>query len=291
MHHAGRTAVLTLTGLALALWAGISVHGTPSESPDPRMVRETTLHRLHMPKDIALPDGPLVAIVIDDMGQDRAASLSALTLPGRVTYSFLPYGSATREVAEMAKAQGDEVAVHMPMQPWSKRRDPGPDALTLDLPPAELERRINANLAKVPGYTGVNNHMGSRFSERPEGLSHLFAMLEKRDIWYLDSRTSRETVADAVAAERSLRYARRDVFLDDDSARLPFQRQLAEAESRARAKGVAVIIAHPRPDSLRSLRAWLETAEARGFHSVTISEAIAAQARRSREERLGKSDY
>ncbi len=284
-----RLAVLAVTALGFALWAGISAHVLPhvtqANATPVAALGESTMHPLNMPEGGAT-EGRLVAIVIDDMGLDRAASLAALTLPGRLTYSFLPYGPATGDVAQKAKQQGDEVAVHMPMQPWSKVRNPGPDALTLDLSVDELERRIEANLARVPGYSGVNNHMGSRFSERPEGLSRLFAALEKRDVWYLDSRTSRGTVADVVAGRLPLRYARRDVFLDDGDARLPFWKQLAEVERRAQAQGAAVLIAHPHPASLRALRNWLQTAEARGYRTVTMSELIAANGQRKRAARL-----
>ena len=111
---------------------------------------------------------PLVAIVIDDVGIDRPRSKRAWELPGPLTMSFLPYAKDLREQARAARARGHELMLHLPMEPTG-RADPGPNALLVSLSDAELKQRTLAALDSFDGYVGVNNHMGSRFTDLPAG--------------------------------------------------------------------------------------------------------------------------
>ena len=58
---------------------------------------------------------PMIAICIDDLGEDLAGTDRAMALPNEVAMSFLPYAEATPFLAQEAEARGHIVLAHVPM--------------------------------------------------------------------------------------------------------------------------------------------------------------------------------
>jgi polysaccharide deacetylase 2 family uncharacterized protein YibQ len=210
-----------------------------------------------------------VAIVLDDMGLDRRRSDRAVRLPGTLTLAYLPYAAQTRA----ARAAGHEVILHLPMEPLGGQ-DPGPGALRAAQGEAENLARLRAALAAVPGAVGVNNHMGSRFTEDAAALAPILAEIGARGLYFLDSRTSPRSLAYTTARELGLPTLGRDVFLDDSDAPEAIARQIAAMEARARRTGGVIAIGHPREATLAALDAWLAEARARGFATVPLSSRL-----------------
>jgi polysaccharide deacetylase 2 family uncharacterized protein YibQ len=207
---------------------------------------------------------PIVAIVIDDVGLDRPHSRRAWELPGPLTMSFLPYARDLREQARAARAKGQELMLHLPMEP-SGRADPGPGALLVSLSDAELRQRVTTALDSFDGYVGVNNHMGSRFTANRPGMETALKLFKARGLMFLDSRTTAQTVGEQTANELGLPTMSRNVFLDDDEAPDAVRRRLAETEAVARRLGFVVAIGHPHEVTLQALAEWLPTLQAKGL--------------------------
>jgi uncharacterized protein len=232
-------------------------------------------------------DGPpKIAIVIDDLGADLARTDRAMALPKEVALSFLPYADASPWLSAEAARKSHEVLLHMPMEAEGEH-NPGPDALTVGLAPAEILRRLDAALARVPGAIGINNHMGSRFTADRTGLVAVAEDLARRHLLFFDSRTTTATQVVPVARAFGVASAGRDVFLDDEETAGAVQTQLAELEARARAQGVAIAIGHPHDVTLQALAQWTSRAQARGFVLIPLAEAI--RLKTSREARLSLS--
>ena len=53
-----------------------------------------------------IPRTPVIAICIDDLGEDLAGTDKAMALPKDVTLSFLPFANATPFLAEQAERKG-----------------------------------------------------------------------------------------------------------------------------------------------------------------------------------------
>ncbi len=231
---------------------------------------------------------PRIAIVIDDLGADLARTDRAMTLPKEVTLSFLPYADATPWLAAEAQRKGHDVLLHMPMEAQGEH-NPGPDALTVGLTPAEIVRRLDAALARVPGAIGINNHMGSRFTADRDGLVAVDEELSRRHLLFFDSRTTARTQVVPLARGIGVASAGRDVFLDDEESVGAVDTQLKELEARARAQGVAIAIGHPHDVTLAALAQWTARAPVRGIVLIPLPEAIrlktASEARRSLTER------
>ena len=217
---------------------------------------------------------PRIAIVIDDMGVDQRRSGQAMTLPGKVTLSFLPYARKLREQATEAAANGHEVMLHVAMEPESPEADPGPNVLLSGVPKDELLANLRWNLDQMSGYQGINNHMGSRFTRDLTGMRVVMAELKARGLFFLDSVTSRDSVGARTAREAGVPYATRDIFIDHKDEEAFVRKQLAKIETRARKHGIAIAIAHPRDITIRVLKAWLPKVQEMGFELVGVSEVL-----------------
>jgi hypothetical protein len=198
---------------------------------------------------------PRAAIVIDDLGQrlSHLEQLAALDLP--LTIAVIPGLPATEATVREASRLGIEMLLHQPMEPREEGgKDPGAGVLLTAMSPEEVRGRLHEGLAAVPGAVGVNNHMGSRFTEDPGALAALMAELRGRGLFWLDSRTTAATRGAEVARGAGVRALERDVFLDAEVNAAFIHRQLRRLITTARARGSAVGIGHPHPETIAALR-------------------------------------
>ncbi len=215
--------------------------------------------------------GPVIAIVIDDAGLNRARTERAMKLGVPLTMAFMTYAPNLDAQSEMARRLGHDIFLHVPMEAMADSEDTGPQPLLTGLPAADFRERLNWNLARLKGYVGVNNHMGSRFTADREGMNRLMAELARRDLIFLESRTTSETQARPAAASSNVPLLRRDVFIDNDRDLESIKRQLDLAVRIARQKGYAIAIGHPRPWTLTALEAWLPDARANGITFIPVT--------------------
>ena len=220
---------------------------------------------------------PIIALVIDDLGHNEGEFVRVMALGKGITLAILPYTKRAAEFAQRARQQGFEILVHMPMEPEDSSADPGPNALMTNLSDSELMRRLSDNLARLAGYVGINNHMGSKFSQNRHAMSLVLGELEARGLLYLDSVTINSTIGARLAEESRMPYASRDVFLDNLAEQSFIEDQLRVLEKIARETGRAVAIGHPYDETLAVLKRWLPDARRRGFEFVPISTIAAME--------------
>lgn len=211
-----------------------------------------------------------IALIIDDMGYARDTGRAALGLPGPITYAFLPHTPYAEAQARRAHATGKEVMLHMPMQALSGGAL-GPVALTLHMTEPAMVRALEQGLASVPHVSGVNNHMGSLLTAHPGAMQWVMEVLRRRKLYFIDSRTTKETVAEVVAQENAVPVARRDVFLDADNGPAAIRAQFDRLIGLARKQGAAVGIGHARWNTLRVLAQELPRLEDLGIELVPAS--------------------
>ena len=216
------------------------------------------------------PGQPMIAVVIDDMGLDRARSARTSALPAPLTLAFLAYGRDLDTQTDAARAAGHELLVHVPMEPGAGA-DPGPNALLTSLTPAEFDRRIDWNLSQFNRFVGINNHMGSKATSDPTAMAAVMSKLRDRGLLFLDSRTSGATVAHTEAEKHGIPALQRDVFLDHDPSPIAVRAALDQVEEIARRQGHAIAIGHPKDATIEALEEWLPDVRARGFALVPVS--------------------
>lgn len=215
-----------------------------------------------------------IAIVIDDLGMDRKNTRRAAELPAAVTLAFLPYAPDLKEQTAQARTGGHELIVHLPMEPKEASVDPGPLALMTGENKTQLLERLDWNLSRFTGFVGVNNHMGSRFTENSKDMRAVLRALQERGLYFLDSRTSPDTVGQDIAGEIGMAHAKRDVFLDNIRNPAAIRRQLTVVEHLAVRRGQVIAIGHPYPETMDVLHDWAKGLEASGIELVSLSELI-----------------
>ncbi len=216
---------------------------------------------------------PKVAIIIDDMGYDLRVDSELLALPLPLSFSFLPCAPFTRRLVRQAHAQHRTVMVHLPMEPESGAVDPGPGVLMTTMAPATLLRLLNQAVDRVPGAVGVNNHMGSRFTQDRRAMEVVLSGIKQRGLFFIDSRTTSRTVAFATARELGVPSLERGVFLDHDHDQEEIDHQLHRLMTLARARGYAVAIGHPFPQTYAVLLKELPTLR-REVEVVPVEELV-----------------
>lgn len=227
--------------------------------------------------NLAAARPPVIAVVIDDMGNHLVHGQAAIALPGKLTYAFLPHTPYAITLAEAAHQRGKEVMLHLPMDAHDGT-DLGPGALKLHMTETDFKSTFRNGLASVPYVAGVNNHMGSLLTRHPGAMAWLMEVLQERpDLYFIDSRTTHETVAQEQAEAFRVPNTRRDVFLDNDKAPVSINRQFQRLIDKALEQGFAVGIGHPYPETIRVLEYALAHLESLGVDLVSASELIHLQ--------------
>ena len=221
----------------------------PKAKPSSEAVRPQSLE----------PERPLprLALVIDDLGYMQPELVTRLcSLPVAFSVAVLPYQEFTRDSADIAHRLGKEVMLHLPMEPIGypgPGRDPGPNAILYNLPEPEVRRRVRMALDGIPHRVGVNNHMGSRITPDRTRMGWVLQELKARKLFFVDSRTEKDSVAYDVAEQLGIPAVQRKVFLDDDKAFPEMEKQWDRALKLAEKEGSVLIIGHIYPETVEAL--------------------------------------
>jgi len=207
---------------------------------------------IHVPKPIPGPKTaepktlPLVAIIIDDLGYNRALAKKFINMGASLTLSVLPHSPFQKMILREARLKGLETMLHLPMEPREYPRvDPGPGALLTSMSPDELIDQLNENLDALPTIKGVNNHMGSKMTAMSSQMYQIFSVLKKRNLYFIDSKTSADSLCRPSARLLKVRFAQRDVFLDHTMDPTIIKKQINKLIRIAMAHGQAIGIGHP----------------------------------------------
>ncbi len=205
-------------------------------------------------KDLPRTDGkPFVAIVIDDMGYYESTGDKILALNLNLSFAFLPFAPHTSKQAAIAHHLGRDILLHLPMEPADRKWKPEAGTLFLNMNPGQLGETFRKDLAAVPMAIGVNNHMGSRFTEDRAAMKTFLQYLRANNLFFLDSLTSSNSLGYSLSKEMGVEVIRRDIFLDNDQSKDKIISQINKLMLIAKKEGIAVGIAHPHEETLMAL--------------------------------------
>jgi polysaccharide deacetylase 2 family uncharacterized protein YibQ len=216
---------------------------------------------------------PRLAIVIDDLGNDRTQADALFRLPYPLTLTVLPHLPSSGEIAEEAHRRGYQVLLHLPIASTGGENEE-PIELQPGMDSSAVGQTLAAMLDTVPYAVGVNNHEGSRGTSDPTLMSELMPLLRERKLFFVDSRTTAATVAETAAHIAGVPATSRNVFLDDDLSPGAIRKQVALAVRDAREKGSALAIGHPHLETLQVLAEMLPEVERRGVALVFASDLV-----------------
>lgn len=222
-----------------------------------------------------------IAIVVGGVGLSQATTADAIAkLPGEVTLAFAPYGNDLERQAARAREEGHELLLQVPMEPFDyPDNDPGPHTLTTSAQPAETLDRLFWVMSRVPGYIGVMNYMGGKFTASDTALTPVMREVGGRGLVWLDDGTSPRSLAPGLAPALKVPAGRVDGVVDTMPKAAAIDDQLARLEAIAREKGLAIGAASAFPVTIDRIAAWAKTLEGKGLQLVPVSAAIAQPGR------------
>lgn len=214
-----------------------------------------------------------LAIIIDDLGNDREAAETLFQIPFPLTVSILPHLQHSAEISEEASRRGFQVMLHIPIEAPANAR-----AETIELRPGmnpeQVTNLVQRMLETVPQAEGANNHQGSVGTSDAALMDAIMTALRERDLYFVDSRTTTATVAFTAARREHVRTASRDVFLDDTEEVSAIRHQLESAVRDAKEHGSAIAIGHPHPETLQVLAEDLPKLQRDGVSLVFASQVV-----------------
>ncbi|MCR9130442.1 MAG: divergent polysaccharide deacetylase family protein [Alphaproteobacteria bacterium] len=227
---------------------------------------------------------PTIALIVGGLGlSERLTEQAIETLPAEVTLSFAPYADNLQDWIDRARADGHEVLVELPMEPFDyPNNDPGPHTLLAEASDAENERRLLWLLSRASGYAGVTNYLGARLGADRAALAGVLSKLEARGLSVFHDGAGRRPVITAAAHETDARLAIADRVIDVDPAPQAVDRRLLELEALALQNGDALGVGFAYPATVDTVANWAEDLVARGYQLAPAS--FLMQVRRAREE-------
>ncbi|MCL2804532.1 MAG: divergent polysaccharide deacetylase family protein [Treponema sp.] len=181
--------------------------------------------------------------VIDDAGNNLRELEPFLRIPGPVTIAVLPGLPYSAEAAKRIRAAGKEVLLHQPMEAIGAQ-NPGPGAIVSGMSAGEILEVLTRNIAEVGPVAGINNHQGSRITMDREAMQTILDFCAQNNLFFLDSRTTADTVVPSVANQMGIKIAQRDVFIDNEQNKNAMIRYISGGLLRAQRNGSAVMIGH-----------------------------------------------
>jgi len=201
--------------------------------------------------------GPKLVVVIDDVGENMKVLKGLLSIDLPIVYAVWPASSHMSESVGLIRKSNREMLVHFPMQPQGYPHvDPGEGALFVKMNAKQIKATVRRYATMVSGAIGVNNHMGSKFTENKPGMRVALKEFKRLGLFFLDSMTTPNSVGRSVARSISIPFYKRNVFLDNVKDVSAIVHQLRKAERLALSRGHAIAIGHPHPATLAALRQW-----------------------------------
>ncbi|CAA0082108.1 putative protein [BD1-7 clade bacterium] len=216
---------------------------------------------------------PRVAIIIDDIGYNIPQGRRTAELKGNVTLAVLPLTPGAVSIANQAHASGKEIMLHAPMSN-SNDYKLGPGGLTPDMDKETFLQVLSESLDAIPHIRGVNNHMGSELTTIKEPMQWLMEDLKRRNLYFIDSLTSNQSVALSTARRYGVISQQRDIFLDNIQEEAKIEAQFNKLIRVAKKNGYAIGIGHPYPSTLNVLEKVLPELEQQHVELVFVSQLL-----------------
>ena len=219
------------------------------------------------------PGAPRLALMVGGLGINAEGTANAIArLPGAVSLGFAPYGGDLEREAAEAREAGHEIWLQAPMEPFAAAAaDPSPHTLIAAASESENLDSLHWLMSRFPGYVGVVNYLGGKFTADAHVLSPVLGEIAARGLAYLDDGSSPRSLARQTAATLDLPSAKADVVVDADPAPEAVEAALARLEALARSQGGAIGVAAARPASVERIARWSAGLEARGVALAPLS--------------------
>lgn len=217
---------------------------------------------------------PKVAFIIDDLGYETEVAKKIMELEFPIALSILPFLQYSQFIAEEGKKNNKEIMLHLPMEPSNSSVNPGPGAIKSCMSEEEIRQAVRECILNFPYAIGVNNHMGSKITEDREIMKIILEEIREFNLFFIDSLTSKNSIACEVAQEMGIKTAVRSVFLDNENDMEYIKGQMLEVQETALREGEAIAIGHSRINTYYVLKRLIPELIRAGIEIVPVSELV-----------------
>ena len=232
-------------------------------------------------KAIVYPKAPAppplrIAIILDDFGYNNKNVDAVFNLKRPVTFSILPHHAYSKLISMRAYQNKYEAILHLPLEPHEEDKSVKPESQTIrvGMKKDEVLEKLNSALENVLFVKGISNHQGSKATEDAALIETIFSELKKRNMFFVDSLVTNKSVCKQVAKEIGIKFAKRDIFLDNKEDFEYIRGQMHYLVKKAKKKGFAIGIGHDRTPTISALEKLMPEAEKEGIRFVFVSELI-----------------
>jgi len=215
-----------------------------------------------------------IFLVIDDAGLKIQQAEQFLEIPISMTIAIMPHRRVCREVDQLVQQDPlKEVILHQPMEANRSSANPGRGAIYDQMGKKEVVLILEDNLLTVPNAVGINNHMGSRVTENDRIIKRVLSFCQSRKLFFLDSKTSYNSVVPNVAKEMNVHVEQRHVFLDIVHERSAIEKAWQQTIQKAKKNGYVVVIGHAwSKDTADVIRESYQVLQKKGYTFHRLSE-------------------
>ena len=239
------------------------------------IVDEPPIEVEKIPPEPLPPLRGIIGLIIDDFGyRNDDVSRGFLDIPAKLTFAVIPGHEHSRSFSKNAVSAGYEVIVHMPMENIGKTFGEEEFVLMNYFQDNELVRRVKEALDHIPEANGLNNHQGSRATETPRLMRLLAGVLKDENKFFIDSRTTTNTLAEETMRQFDVPTNRRNIFLDNELDEEKIYAQLIQLTDVAERKGIAIGIGHVKPQTLAVLKKHIPELQQKGFKFEFVSKLV-----------------
>jgi len=216
-----------------------------------------------------------IGLVIDDFGyRNDAVSDGFLDFKTPMTYAVIPGHRYSSLMGEEIKKAGFEIIIHMPMESHIRTKGEEDFIIMTSQPDNEIISRIKNAFKQIPQAIGMNNHQGSKATEDRRVMTAIGNVLKDKTKYFLDSRTTKNTVAEETMSLLGVSTARRKVFLDNSENINDINNQVDELAKSAKKNGVAIGIGHVKKNTLAVLKKRIPELQKKGYKFRFVSSLL-----------------
>ena len=222
-----------------------------------------------------VPMRGVIGLIIDDFGyRNDHVSNGFLQLPGKLTYAIIPGHEYSQLFSKKAYDAGYEIIVHLPMENIGKTYGEEEYVLMSYFQDDEIKNRINKAFDLLPESIGLNNHQGSRGTADSRVMTLVAGVIKEKKKFFIDSRTTNNSLAETTMRKYGVPTNKRDVFLDNELDEEKIKIQLLELADVSEEKGIAIGIGHVKPQTLNVLAKEIPVLQKKGFRFEFVSNLV-----------------
>lgn len=215
-----------------------------------------------------------LAIIIDDFGYSSEPINAFSSIDRPLTFAVLPNRPYSLQAASRGASSGHQVILHLPMEPLDSKQQSEAQTVTVSMADSDISSLVSQDVHAIPGLIGVNNHQGSRATSDRRIMKTVLTALQANQLFFVDSRTSSQSVAYDMARQLGVRTASNDLFIDNQSDVESIKEQLRRAIQIAISHGHAVVIGHARMNTAAAVRQMIAEIESSGVKLVFVSQLV-----------------